>query len=203
MIALIIADSFKRGMKSQGCAGLLKYSNKEILLQQQYRVLKSVFPRCKIVYVYGFDSKKLKEIIGTKHKNIHSIYNAEYSLYNHGYSLYKASSLIRAHNKCLVVPGYDPIDKGVLMKLKHTNASSVALIDKPEPKLGCVFDHQTGKVHHIFYDLHNQISDTYMIHEDEINILSQLLDDPITHNRFLFEIMNDIINNNGQIYAVK
>lgn len=202
MIALIIADSFKRGMKSQGCPGLLKYSHKETLLQQQYRVIKSVFPKCKIIYIYGFDSRKLSHIVKTKYRNIHGIYNHEYSMYNHGYSLYKAASFIREQNKCLIMPGYDPLDKSILLKFKEAKSSSVALIDREEPKLGCVMDN-SDKVQHIFYDLHNQISDICMMYRNEMSILSDILEDSSTHNMFLFELINNIITKHGEIYAIR
>lgn len=201
MIALIIADSFKKGMKSQGCAGLLKHSSKETLLQQQYRTIKAVFPKSKIVYVYGFDSKKLSMVLKDKYSNICSVYNHKYEEYNHGYSLYKSKHLLSGHNKCLITLGYDPIDKHILKNLKQSKGSSAALVDD-NTKLGCIM-HNDGTIHHIFYDLHNQIGDTYMIHKNEINILLGLLNDQSTHNMFLFELMNKVINHNGTIYAIK
>lgn len=204
MITIIIADNFKKGMKSRGCAGLLPYNRKSNLFQQQYDSIKSVFPKSDILYVYGFDAKKFDAFMEDKsdHYAPYTIKNNKYANYNHGYSLYLAKDAISQASECLILLGYEPISSKTIRMAKRTKQSSVLLDDSGDSKLGCILDQNSGSVSHIFFDLDNHISDIYLLKKPEIRILTSLLENSNIYNMFLFEIMNNIISQNGKLEAL-
>ena len=203
MIVIIIADSFKKGMKSRGCAGLLPYNKHTNLIQQQYAAITKVFPKADIVYVYGFDAKRFDNFIHShKSLDIEFIQNKDYENYSHGKSLSVVKNHIANSRECLIMLGYDPIYVKDIKPIKDIKKSSVLLADNSRSKIGCVVDQHTGSIHHLFFDLENHISDTYLLKTPEIKILIDLLQDNSIYNMFLFEIMNKILHNSGHLQAI-
>lgn len=203
MKVIIIADSFKKGMKSRGCAGLLPYNKKNNLLQQQFETVRNIFPKSDIVYIYGFDSKRFNnftEDLGAT--NIQYVQNKNYDVFNHGHSLSLVKNNIAASDECLILLGYDPILPKTIDKVKKSRKSSVIVDPKNKSKLGCIFDQTTRSISHIFFDLENSVSDIYFLKKPEIDILCNILEDQQIHNMFLFEIMNSIISRKGKLEAL-
>ena len=200
MITIIIADSFKRGMKSKGCPGLIPYNKKTNLFQQQCSAVRSIFPKSDILYVYGYDSKRFSGFVeNSPQPNTRYILNPEHPIYSHGHSLYLARDKISQSDECLILLGYDPIlPKEIGVAKKHKKSS--AIIDlKKKSKLGCILDKETRSINHIFFDLDNHISNIYFLKQPEITILKDLLEHDNVHNMFLFEIMNNIISRHGKL----
>lgn len=203
MIVIIIADSFKKGMKSRGCAGLLPYNKKNNLLQQQIETVRHVFPKSDIVYIYGFDSKRLNNFAETLNTtNIQYILNKKHDIFNHGHSLSLVKDNIAGAEECLILLGYDPIQLRTIDKVKKSRKSSVVVDPKNKSKLGCIFDQATKCISHIFFDLDNSVSDIYFLKKPEIDILCGILEDQQINNMFLFEIMNNIISRKGKLEAL-
>lgn len=200
MITIVIADHFKKGMKSLGCVGLTEVTQKQNLFQQQYKSIRSVFPKSKIVYIYGFDGKRFSSFLKKQPlNNLVSIYNGLYSKHSHGYSLSLGLDKINNEDSCLIVFGYEPIDKTLLKNIKNAKRS-VAIIDsKKESNVGCVLDHEENKINHIFFGLENYISNIYMLKKQELKILRDVYRSKQIDNMFLFEIMNNVIANNGTL----
>lgn len=200
---IVIADKFKKGMKSQGCAGLLPYK-KSVLFQQQYSTIKSVFPKSNIVYVYGFDSKRFSSFMHNEsnHKDLICIPNKAYDRYGHGYSLSLCKDHIKASDQCLILFGYDQIDKNLLSTIKKRSKHSLAIINRnSHSRLGCTINND--QVNHIFFDLANPVADVYFLMQPEVGKLLEVLDySDKTYNLFLFEIINHIILHNGIIKPV-
>jgi choline kinase len=205
MITIIIADGFKKGMKSRGCVGLLPYNKKNNLFEQQRDSILGVFPRSDIVYIYGFDAKRFGGFIEDTGEtgSTQYILNSEYSEYNHGHSLYLAKDRIAQSDECLILLGYEPVSTKIIKAAKKTKKSSVLLDTKNQSKLGCVLDNNTKIISHIFFDLDNHISDIYLLKKPEINILIECLEHEKIHNMFLFEIMNNIIARKGKLEALQ
>jgi choline kinase len=204
MITIIIGDHFKKGMKSQGCAGLIPYNKKYNLLQQQCSVISGVFPKTDILYIYGFDAKRFNYFIEDNHiKNTTYILNKEYNDYSHGHSLYLAKNHIVNCDECLILLGYDPISVGDIKRTKKIKHSSALLDHKNKSRLGCIVDKKNGYISNIFFDLENYISNIYLLKKPEISILKEVLDSgDKVHNMFLFEIMNSIISHEGRLEAL-
>jgi hypothetical protein len=199
MITIILADHFKKGMKTQGCVGLLPYDKNKNLFQQQHTSIRSIFPRTSIRYVYGFDYQKFDSfIVDNKYSNIQYILNTNYSG-GDGYGLSLVKDEIINHKECLIMHGYEPLSTKKMDLIKKHKKSLALIDDDTQSKLGCIIDPISSTIKHIFFDLDNYISNIYLLKEEEIKILTQLLKDKKTYNMFLFEIVNSIIENNGKI----
>ena len=204
MITIIIADSFKKGSKAAGCCGLVSFGKKQNLFQQQRKAIKSIFPKSKIIYVYGFDHKKFSTFIKKNpiESDTQPVFNSLYSKHSEGYSLSLALKEITTDEDCLVLFGYEPVDKDHLKHIKNTK-HSIAFINRDNrTNLGCILDNNSKKINHIFFGLDNYIANTYFLKKNEIKILREVIKHNSIHNMFLFEIINSIISRNGTLFPM-
>ena len=203
MITIILADHFKKGMKSQGCSGLIPYDHKKNLFQQQYKAIRDEFPKSNILYVYGFDHKKFNTFVdGKKYKNIQYVLNPNHlNNTGNGYGLSLVKDKLSDDKECLILLGYEPFANKEIKSIKKQKSSCVVVDKKRKSKLGCVIDESSNSIKHIFFDLDNYVSNVYMLKQPEIIKMVDLLSDPKTHNMFLFEIMNGIITQGGRLSA--
>lgn len=200
MITIVIADHFKKGMKSLGCVGLMPFNQRQNLFQHQYKTIRSVFPTTKIVYIYGFDGKRFSTFIKKQPvENMVSVYNGLYHKHNHGYSLALALNKIGRSQDCLILFGYDPIDKSTLKNIAASKWSTAVIEPQKESNIGCILDPESNKINHIFFGLDNYISNIYMLKQQELAILQNIANNKNIDNMFMFEIMNYIISDNGHL----
>ena len=99
MNCVILADKIFKGIKSKGWVGSLPVNSQSSLIDHQLKVIEKQFPRCKIFYVYGFDSKKVENYLHKIHKDVTFVNNEEYNKYGQIYSIYKVIDLIE--KECL------------------------------------------------------------------------------------------------------
>lgn len=198
MNIIILGDKYQKRMKSRGCVGLIKTNNKNIL-SSQYSVLKKNFPYANIIYVYGFDNKKFLSYID-KHNSLYNemilVYNENYDKYNNAYSL----SLVNDYldTDCLILFGDNVIKNNVFSNFKYTDESQVFISSKNKNKLGCIINN-SARIENISYDLDNYLSEIYFISKKQIHIFKSLIDNPLYHNYFIFEIVNKMIDNNQEL----
>ena len=89
MNIIILGDKYQKRMKSRGCVGLIKLQNKNIL-HHQYKILTNKFALSKIVYIYGFDNKRLLSYLeknNQAYSQLEFVHNNRYDQYNNAYSL--------------------------------------------------------------------------------------------------------------------
>jgi|694.fasta_scaffold07784_11 choline kinase len=201
MNVVILGDKFQKGKKTKGCSGLFKVKNTYLILKQ-YRAIRAAFPKSNIVYVCGFEYKKLLSTIDDYDeivKNINFIINENYNKYNYGYSLQLLKEYIT--QKTLILFGDSIIDYKILNTFDcQNNVSQIVLNKKSTSSLGCVINNK--KIHNIFYDLDNKIEEMYFIANKDIGKLKDILDQPIK-NMFIFEIINKMIDNNVSFQPLK
>jgi choline kinase len=198
MNCIILADKFDRGMKSRGCCGLVPVSNTKVLIQDQYNKLKKVFPECKIIYIYGHESKKIEHFYKTSNLDIVLTKNDIYNTRGYGYSLFLAEKYIK--DNCLILSGSRKFSTEILKTIDH-NSSQIFTNKKIKYKLGChVIKENQAK--QICYDAENYISDLYYINEKDVDILKHLVKDSNNYNNFVFEIINKMINH-GVNFQIK
>jgi hypothetical protein len=200
MITIIIADNFKKGMKSQGCVGLLPFKKRSNLLEQQKKIINKVFPQTDIYYIYGFDAKRLNSYI-SNNDGIHYVYNQYYETVGQAYGLGLLQKQLSKHDECLLLLGYDPIKEDHLKSLKKSKKSSSVVDPDNETKLGCIL-YKDNNIQHIFFDLENPICDMYLLKQKETSVLCDILKEKNTQSMFLFEIINSIIHRGGEFNAV-
>lgn len=194
MKIIILADKYQKRMKSRGCVGLIKLQNKNILYHQ-YKLLKSKFPKADIIYVYGFDNKKLLSYIDKNENLYHDmvlVYNKRYEKYNNSFSL----SLLDQYldDDILLLFGDQTLSSINFNKFDPSNGSQVFIDNKSKSKLGCII--QKNKIENICYDLDNKLSEVYFICKDHSSSLRNLVYNPLYHNYFVFELINKMIDSN-------
>jgi len=194
MNIIIIADKYQKRMKSKGCVGLIKYRNKNIL-SHQYKILQHIFPKSNIIYIYGFDNKRLVNYIDKKkqeYANIQLIYNSQYNIYNNAYSLYLAKNFL--NDDCIIFFGDNIIKSSTFEDFKITQESQIFIDNKSKNKIGCIINNH--QVHNISYDLDNILSEIYFISKSQITLFKNLISDNNNYNYFIFEIINKMISLN-------
>jgi choline kinase len=182
-------------MKSKGCVGLFKSGN-DYLIIKQYKMLKKIFPKAKIIYVYGFEHKKLLIALDEYpeiKQDIELVYNPDYDLYNYGASLHLVREYL--NDDVIIMFGDAIIDKSLFVKFDLKQKTSQIIINnQSNNKLGCVVNQL--KIENIFYDLDNRIEEIYLLCKQDAMILINFLNSKsqAIKNMFIFEIINKLID---------
>jgi len=195
MNIIILGDKFQKRMKSKGCVGLFKSGN-DYLIIKQYKVLKKIFPKAKIIYVHGFEHKKLLIALDEYpeiKQDIELVYNPDYDLYNYGASLHLVREYL--NDDVIIMFGDAIIDKSLFVKFDLKQKTSQIIINnQSNNKLGCVVNQL--KIENIFYDLDNRIEEIYLLCKQDAMILINFLNSKsqAIKNMFIFEIINKLID---------
>lgn len=188
MKIIILADKYQKGSKSQGCSGLLKINNSTVL-EHQYQLLSNNFSDAKILYIYGFDNKKLAHFLEShSFPEIQFIYNKDYEKYNECFSL----DLIKheLNTDILILSGYTILTQSFFKNFSRDH-SQLFIDPNGHTKLGCIIN--SCRVENIFYDLDNKIHGVFYISSKDIATFHDMI--TIKHkNAFLFEIINKCIS---------
>jgi CTP:phosphocholine cytidylyltransferase-like protein len=191
MNIIIIGDKPQKNMKSRGCVGLIKYNKINTLLENQYIILKSLFPRSKIVYIYGFDSKKFEEYLDQNNKKIIPIYNQDYYKCNSGLSLSLAKNFLK--DSCLIINGNSILNKKIFESFKPNNISQVFVNqNKKISDIGCIISN--SKIENFSLDLTNNIYNIYYLSRKDSHILYNIVSNKKHNNHFVFELLNKMID---------
>lgn len=194
---IILGDKFQKRMKSKGCVALIKTHNKTVL-HHQYNIIKTSFPKAKIIYIYGFEGKRFLSFLH-KNNNIYAdiipIYNINYSTKNTGYSLYLASKYL--NENCMIIFGENLLHKKSFTNFQPGKESQIFINKKEKNNLGCIIN--KNKIENIAYDLDNYLSEIYYISKSHASILQKTLNNATYHNCFLFELINQLIDKNQHI----
>ena len=189
MKIIILADKYQKGIKSQGCAGLLKINDSVNLLKHQYDILLNNFPDAEIIYIYGFDHKKVNMFLYNKNfPRMKFIYNENYNNYNECFSLELIKNNILSD--LLIISGYTLLAQS-FFKNFNRKISQVFIDQTNNSKLGCIINDNI--VENIFYDLENKIHQVFYITSSDAGVLNQFITLK-NSNAFLFEIINKCIS---------
>jgi CTP:phosphocholine cytidylyltransferase-like protein len=191
MNIIIIGDKPQKNMKSKGCVGLIKYNKINMVIENQYSVLRSLFPRSKIIYVYGFDNKRFKQYLDGTNKKVKCVLNSNYEKSNAGLSLGLAKDFL--NDNCLVVNGNAILNKKIFESFKVNNQSQVFVSqNKKISEIGCIINN--SKVENFSLDLINCIYPIYYISKKDSQILKNIVSIDKHNNYFVFEILNKMID---------
>lgn len=193
---IIIGDKFQKRMKSKGCVALIKKHNRTNI-EHQYKVINDLFPKAKIIYIHGFESKKFLSFLD-KHNhlkdNIVALHNPLYDKYNNSYSLFLAKEYLK--NDSIILFGDHIPNKKIFNKFSNKH-SQVFVNNKNKSRLGCVI--HNDKIENISYDLDNYLLEVYFLSKQHYNTTRSILDNPKNYNCFIFEIFNKLIDANEKI----
>lgn len=194
MNCIILGDKYKKGMKSKGCAGLIPYG-KNTIFHIQYSVIKNNFPNCKIVYVAGFEGKKIQSVIEKSYGDIYFVNNDQYDTKNEIYSLFLSKNFL--NDSTLIVSGYNILTDKIFKSFNDRCGSQVFVSEGNDSDIGCTIS--DNQVLNIDFGLDNHISDIYYIQDSHINFFKHMIENKIYHNYFLFELINKMIDQNLHI----
>ena len=195
---IILADKYQKGNKSKGCVGLIKVSQKINVFEHQYKLIKNNFENFKIVYVYGFDHKKMTNYIDKKkYENLIAIHNEQYEEYNYAYALSLASEYIT--KDCFVFFG-DAIFKKDIFKNFCKDTSQIYVNNKQKNALGCVIN-KNEIVQNISFDLDNYLMDIYYLKKKDSEIMRSFVMNTDYKNCFIFEIINKMVDSGVEFKA--
>lgn len=199
MNIIILADRYKKGMKSKGCVGLLQYNKKENIFQKQYKEIKLHNSDHKIVYVIGFESKKFLNFLkkSTVDYDIDLIDNKLYPNRNAGFSLYLIKEFLS--DNCLIIDGNIIISSSILDDITKNNESKV-FIGSKNSNIGCIISNHMIDTLNI--DLDNKIYDAYYLNKQASESLANMLNANY-FNSFLFELINKVIDSGHQFSCIK
>jgi choline kinase len=195
MNCIIIADRPSKGIKSKGWNGLIKINKRETLIQNQIKVIRQNFPKSKIIYIYGFDYKKVEEYFHYSDvNNLVYVNNNQFASNGESYSVSMVSEFLE--QDCLIFFG-NLILKPSMFKNFHPKKSQLFITPKIENELGCTFN-DSGFVEHICYGLENYLGNVYYISKNDIEQFKNLITKNHHRNYFLFEIINKMIENGSK-----
>jgi choline kinase len=189
MNSIIIADKYAKGMKSKGCYGLIQINQRTNLFQTQYKAIKTAFPRSNIIYVYGFENKKIKRYFSKNYQDVIAIENKEYNETGFVNSIKCASDYL--DQNCLIFFG-DLAIKSEMFKNFNREKSHIYLSKKNNNSLGCIV--RNNNVLNISYGLDNYLLNMYYINKKNIETFSYYINENKLRNYFLFEIINKMID---------
>lgn len=189
MNCIILGDKYKKGMKSKGCSALISF-NKSNILHNQYSVIKQNFPNCKIIYIGGFESKKIESVVSKQYQDIIFINNELYDQKNEGYSLFLSKDFLDENT--MIISGYSLLEDKLFRVFCPGDYSHVFISSKNDNEIGCAI--QNNSVLHIDFGLDNHITDMYYICKAHIGYLKSIVEDNSFHNCFLFELINKLID---------
>ena len=190
MNCIIIADRPSKGIKSKGWNGLIKINKTETLIQNQVKVIRQSFPKSKVIYIYGFDYKKVEEYF--YHSNLDNIVYVNNNRFASSGECFSVSTISEfLEQDCLIFFG-NLILKPSMFKDFKAKKSQIFITPKTENELGCTFNDK-GFVEHICYGLENYLPNVYYISKKDIEQFKNLVTKNYYRNYFLFEIINRMI----------
>jgi|688.fasta_scaffold06232_10 choline kinase len=190
---IILGDKFQKRMKSKGCVGLIKIKNKPII-DHQYSIIKKFFPSAKIIYVAGFEYKKISSFLdkNDNYKDIILLNNKNYEKYNNVHSLSLAENYL--DDECFIMFGDKILTKPILKKFDTNNGCQIFIDNSKKESLGCII--QKSIIETISYDINNYLLDMYYISAPCAQKIKSLIQTQKYNNFFIFEIINKLINSN-------
>lgn len=198
MNCIIIADKPSKGTKSKGWSGLTPLNSRQTLIQNQIKTLRKNFPKSKIIYIYGFDSKKVEDYFAeTVLDNFVYIKNNKFDSTGESYSVDLAKEFL--NKECLIMYG-NIILKSNSFKNFDKKKSHIYVGGKSSSALGCTLN-EKGVVTHICYGLDKPISNVYYIGKKDIEKFKNMVTRNDYRNYFVFEIINKMIETETQFLA--
>lgn len=196
---ILLCSEITKGMKSYGPKAFIpigsKNRNKPLIVKQIETVFDRYGEDTKIYVIIGFEYEKFVKILDTFYpnkSNIIQIYNKNYENTNSAYGMSLAINLIESGNTLVLQNGiltdYEPKvkTKSILPIIKNNTDDSF--------NIGLTINDK--KVEYIFYDLPNKWSEILYINSSDINKTKQILSNNNIKEKFLFEIINILIENN-------
>lgn len=197
---LLMAQEATKGLKSFGPKILLNITPHKKIIDYHISNFMSLQKSANIVTSIGFDSEKIVKYLSTITKNKKQINNTilcqNYSINNDGYVL---SEYLR---KCPDTKGLLIVPAGVLFKPNSINKnhiskqSTIFLLNKYNPNFETGCSIQDEEIKYVFFNLEHCWTECVFLNQACISELKNIIDTQNIDNKFLFEIVNMLIDKN-------
>lgn len=199
MNCIILGDKYAKGMKSKGCPALLSYSKKINIIQHQINFIRKFLPESQIVYVYGHCSDNFDDFLKEENIDINKIYNPEYDKYGQFNSLSLAKDFM--NSDCLIFDGYSILKKPYINNIKKNQKESFVVLEETDDGgAGCIM--LENKIKNFGYNLPYNIKNMYYLNTEALDLVKKLSLSKKHKNYFMFEILNEILEENIVIKPV-
>lgn len=192
MNIIILGDKYQKGMKSKGCPALIRLSKNSNILQNQYSILTKQFPQSKIIYVAGFEFKKIQTFLTNELPDIVLINNDKYNDYNDSYALSLVENYLNSDT--LIIFGYHILSNKMFSKFDKKNGSQVFISDDSNSTIGCVLDN--NRIINISFNLPNTLNNIYYLNNQATEYMKNYTQNIDFRNYFIFEIINLLSDKN-------
>lgn len=198
---ILLCSEITKGMKSYGPKAFVpigpKNKQKPLIIKQIENIFERYGPKTNIYIIIGFEYDKFLKILedaypARKYSNIINIYNDLYLESNNAYALQLALNAINSGN-CLIV------QNGILINYSPKNycKSLLPIIkNNPDDSFNIGLTLNNNNVQYAFYDLPNKWSEILYISSTDINDIKALIKKCDLKQKFLFELINILIDNN-------
>jgi len=202
----IFSYNITKGMKSIGPIGALKKNNKsKNLIVMQIEYLRKIFKNVDIYVVTGFGADKITKILNHK-KTVDIIYNPEYETKNYGHALKLFLDHIDQQN--IEYDGLFCLDSNIVVRSlgKKQKQQSWAIVQKHRKNknkkdyLGININ-SNNYIQQMFYNVgdYRWCKGFYLTKQDfDLMIKNK---DMYHDNMFIFEILNDLIDNHHMQFS--
>lgn len=190
---IIIGAKPIKGMKSLGAFSNIKIDKKRSILGTQIANLRKKLNVKNIIYVGGYKYSNIE----IDDNDIKLIENKNYLEKNNAYSLKLALPYVQS-DYAIILFNKIVFNHTIFNRLNYN--SSCLFIDNSEDNsynLGCIINNNI--VSNIFYNLPNKLCGIYGLAKSEISLLKNI---EINDNLFIFEVMNNLIEN-GSVFEPK
>lgn len=188
---IILGDKYQKGMKSKGCVGLIKINKTQNIFENQYKIIKALYPLANIIYIHGFESKKFTNFLTkNQYSDIKHYYNDKYETNNQTFSLSFAQEFL--NDDCFIMLGDNILSKNIFNKFNPKLGSQIFITNNSSNDIGCIINN--NMIENISFDLDNRLNNLYYINKDAANFLASLVSNKKYHNSFIFEMINKSID---------
>jgi len=188
------------GIKSLGTKSLLKI-NEKYFIEYQLENIKTALKGLKfeIIVVSSFDTNKTVKSLAHLNKK-YNLSIVKYDKENINFGGAMIHGLDQINGSTALVMNYGCFFKThVINHLCRKNNNVIGLVNDlkiyDNLRVGCSIN--DNKIEHLFFGLNDyKFFDMLVLNSDTIQFIKQNINSTINHNKFLFEIVNFILDNN-------
>lgn len=201
---ILLCSEITKGMKSYGPKAFIPIGNKNkekpLIIKQIDNIFLTHGKNTKIYIIIGFEYDKFIKILDQYYplhiyKNIIQIYNEFYDKSNNAYSLSLALDLIGSQDGDILI-----IQNGILTDYspKNSKKSLIPILknNNKDESFNIGLTISGKKVEYMFYDLPYRWSEILYINNSDIESIKNILTKHNLKQKFLFEMINLLIDNN-------
>lgn len=175
----------------------MKISNRKTLLERQIFVLNKLCPKANIIVVNGFKYKKTRILL--KYSKLEIIENTEIEKTNCLYSIALAIKSLNLQDNLMIIPGNSYFKDNIFNKFD--NKKSQLWLTREPQELGCVVNN--NRIQNVMWTLPNYWSNIGFFQGEEFIALREMIqNNTMVEKLFLFEAINQIIDDGGQFDGV-